>query len=70
MVKKLFTWNDWDVVEDDVDQYYGCTLRVPIGDHAIGDVIPIIAINHEVGVLSIYMDPGVEEAHRIILTVE
>jgi len=46
MEDQLFTWNDWDIVEECVYQFYDVTLTVPIGKHEIGTVFEYAVVDY------------------------
>lgn len=53
MEHDLFEWSAWDQMDDTLLQFYGCTLKVPIGRFNIGEMVPIIIVNFETGVLQL-----------------
>lgn len=54
MERELFTWKDWDVVEEGISVFEDCILLVAIGEHPVGEKIDMIVINSEKGVIFIY----------------
>ncbi len=54
METALFDWSVWDCVEDTLLQFYGCTLKVPIGSRKVGDLVSIIVVDFEHGILQVF----------------
>lgn len=71
-VSQIFNYKSWDCVDDEINQYYRCTLNVPIGDHPIGSTVATIVVDSGKSVLSIYhtgIDGASCEKYRLNLTV-
>jgi len=51
--RDLFDWSGWDLVTDTILQFYGCVLKVPIGAFGVGDMVPIIVVDFENGILQL-----------------
>lgn len=58
MEKNLFDWAAWDLVSDTLLQFYGCVLLVPIGKFKVGDVVPVIVVDFENGILQLCSGGG------------
>jgi hypothetical protein len=56
MERQLFDWETWDEVEYGFNQYYNCTLKVPIGLLSRGDLVDAIAVDFNRGILEVYSD--------------
>jgi len=53
MERDLFEWCGWDLLGDTLLQFYGCTLKKPIGAFKVGTLIPLIVVDFENGVLQV-----------------
>jgi len=53
MEKDLFDWSGWDFLDDALLQFYGCVLKVPIGEFKVGDTVHMILVNFETGDLQL-----------------
>lgn len=53
MERDLFEWSAWDLVNDTMLQFYGCTLKVSIGEFKVGDLVPVILVDFENGILQV-----------------
>lgn len=53
MERTLFDWCGWDELDSGTLQFTGCTLKVPIGRFNIGELVPVIVISFEAGVLQL-----------------
>jgi len=53
MEKNLFDWSAWDLLGDTLLQFYGCKLKVPIGEFKVGDTVPIILVDFEHGTIQL-----------------
>lgn len=57
MEHDLFDWCGWDLVSDTILQFFGCTLKKPIGVFKVGDLVPCIVVDFETGILQV-LDAG------------
>ena len=71
MIEQLFDWTEWDDIGTTIEQYYNCTLKVPIGNFEIGTFIPLIVIDQGKSTLTIYLNSDTisSSEHKLILTV-
>jgi hypothetical protein len=60
METQLFTWEDFDPIDEQCYQFTRCKLWVPIGRHCAGDKIPLIEMDFEAGTMTLYpTDEGI-----------
>lgn len=52
--KKLFKWDDWDLVSTACMAFYSCTLIKDIGKYKKGDHIDYIEMDYENGKMSFW----------------
>lgn len=71
MERALFDWCGWDEQDPGVLQFTGCTLKVPIGTFGIGELVPVIIVSFEAGILQlITKDGSLISQHNIRLTLD
>jgi hypothetical protein len=51
-------------VGDALLQFYDCTLKVPIGSFKVGDLVPMITVDFEHGILQVF-DKGRTSAEMV-----
>lgn len=71
MERTLFDWCGWDELDPGVLQFTGCTLKVPIGTFAAGELVPVIVVSFEDGILQLdNKDGSLISQHNIRLTLD
>jgi hypothetical protein len=71
MERTLFDWCHWDQLDAGVLQFIGCTLKVPIGTFAAGELVPVIVVSFEAGDMQlIAKDGSLISEHNIRLTLD
>lgn len=68
MEKQLFTWDNFDVVDTMMFQFYACTLVVPIGIFPAGYKAPIISLDYEHALITIFTDEEIGHVYPLVLT--
>lgn len=68
MEEQLFTWNDWDIVDDIMFQFSDVCLVVPIGEHKVGTVFDFAVVDFSEGRLTLLKE-GKEEVFSLKLSV-
>ena len=58
MEQTLFDWCGWDQLDDGVLQFTGCTLKVPIGTFKAGELVPVIVVSFDSGILQLICKDG------------
>jgi hypothetical protein len=58
MERALFDWCGWDQLDTGVLQFTGCTLKVPIGKFAAGELVPVIVANFDAGTIDLIARDG------------
>lgn len=58
MERELFDWCEWDSLDTGVLQFTGCTLKVPIGQFKTGELVPVIIVSFEAGILQLVAKDG------------
>lgn len=56
METELFTWVDWDIVDEDIMQFQDITLVIPIGNFNKGEKFSYAVINTQKGILILGLD--------------
>ncbi len=71
MERALFDWCNWDQLDIGILQFIGCTLKVPIGKFATGELVPVIVVNMERGNIQLIAKDGVViSEHSICFTLD
>jgi hypothetical protein len=52
MEKQFFNWASWDQTDTIAFGFYDCTLKVDIGEHKVGEVIPYVEMDYSKGVMT------------------
>lgn len=58
MERALFDWCGWDELDPGVMQFTGCTLEIPIGQFKAGELVPVIVIKSETGIIQLIAKDG------------
>lgn len=67
---QLFSFDSWEDICDDVYQYYDCTLKVPMGNHAVGEFINVIVIDLNNSTIELFpQNDESSEKYSLIMSV-
>lgn len=68
METTLFSYEEYDILDTLVLQYYSCILKVDIGRFKVGDEIDYITINYDEGKITLGLDT-VEFTYNLSLNI-
>jgi len=70
MERTLFDWCGWDQLDIGVLQFTDCTLKVPVGRFNIGELVPVIVVSFEDGLIQLINSDGTPiSEHNIRLVI-
>jgi hypothetical protein len=64
MEKQLFTWESWDQHDTSCFGFSKVKLKVDIGNHKAGEMIPYANIDYEKGELELYLDDECKQSEK------
>lgn len=68
MERKLFDWEDYDIIDTLILQFYNCKLKEDIAEFKAGSEIDCITMDYDNGLISL-QDKDVSVTHTLSLTI-
>lgn len=65
----MFEWKEWDDLDVGSYLFYQCTLKVPIGNHKVGDILKHIVFEMDKSCLTLVNDDNTEEKFDLKIVV-